>query len=515
MKGAQLITAFVLLASATQAQEAGPLSAIDWLSNSVDPNIIVSPLGSEFGTGVAPLDGAESPMVTVTPLDSGSPDLVGLLPPSMTGLPNTIWSASTESILVSLVTAERTESVPAIQDFLTVLLLAEAKPPFDAGREGNLFLARVDKLLEVGALQQAQALLEAADPQEPALFRRWFDISLLTGTEDNACATMRDAPDLAPTHAVRIFCVARGGDWDTAALILNTGIALGDIQPDDERLLVRFLETEFDDHAAPVPTPDRITPLKFRLLEAIGEPVPTATLPRAFAHADLRDVASWRSQLEAAERLARYGAVDDNVLRALYTAQRPAASGGIWDRAEAFQRFDTAIRARDPVAVAAALPAAWSAMQHARTEVPFARLYAPDLAALPLTGDAAALAFHVLLLSADYEAAALSFAATTDEDEFLSAVARGNVSSVTAKTPAQQTVFAAFSGETLVPESIADLINSQKLGEALLRTIATFGEGMTGDPVAISEALVTLRTVGLEDVARRAALQYLLLDRPS
>ena len=43
-------------------------------------------------------------------------------------------------------------------------------------------------------------------------------------------------------------------------------------------------------------------PLTFRLFETIGERLPTAALPRAFAHADLRDVAGWKAQIEAAER---------------------------------------------------------------------------------------------------------------------------------------------------------------------------------------------------------------------
>ena len=46
------------------------------------------------------------------------------------------------------------------------------------------------------------------------------------------------------------------------------------------------------------------SPLLFRLHEAIGEPLPTGALPRAYAVADLRDLAGWKPQLEAAERLA-------------------------------------------------------------------------------------------------------------------------------------------------------------------------------------------------------------------
>ena len=503
---------FVLLAGQAAAQTNAPLSAIDWLSQSVNPIPVGIPLDSGVTDPNQP-NGAAAAEVTVSPLDSASPDVVGLLPSSVTGLPQTLWSYSHESDLTTLMAGAPTESLPAVQELLVMLALAEAKPPLDAGNDGALFMARVDKLLDIGALEQAQALLEAADPVEPALFRRWFDISLLTGTEAPACKMLQDAPDLSATYAVRVFCIARGGDWDTAALILNTGMALGDLDADEINLLLRFLDADMDDGATALPIPDPVTPLKFRLFEAIGEPLTTAQLPRAFAHADLRAVASWRSQLEAAERLARYGAVDDNVLRSLYNARRPAASGGIWDRAEAFQRFDTAIRAKDPTSVATTLPAAWAAVQFARIEVPFARLFADDLMALPLTGEIGQTAFHIALLSSKYEQAAIDYIPTTTNDAFLIAVARGDVSDVSAQTVRETVVYNAFAGNAAIPEKITTLLSDQKLGEALLTAIQLIDRGIDGDSSQITDALTTLRAVGLEDTARRAAIQYILLER--
>ena len=47
-------------------------------------------------------------------------------------------------------------------------------------------------------------------------------------------------------------------------------------------------------------------------LEAIGTPLPTAPLPLAFAHSDLRHTAGWKARIEAAERLVRTGAVSAN-----------------------------------------------------------------------------------------------------------------------------------------------------------------------------------------------------------
>lgn len=510
MKKAAWITAIALFGGPAPAQDSAPMSAIDWLSRSVVPMVSGAPVDLE-PVQIEPT-GATTPEVTVVALDAPSPDVIGILPPSATGLPRRLWGNGAESTLVQSISEVPVETLPAMRDMMVMMLLAEADAPIDAGPEGRLFLARVDKLLDLGALDQAQALLEAAGPSDAEQFRRWFDITLLTGTEDKSCAALRDAPDLSPTYATRIFCIARGGDWDSAALILNTGRALGDIPPDIDALLERFLDTAGDDSGQVLTPPDRISPLVFRLYEAIGEPFATANLPRAFAFADLRPIASWRNQLEAAERLARAGDIDANVLHALYTRQTPAASGGIWDRAAAYQAVTQAIRSGDADAVAATLAPAWAAMKTARTETVFARTFAQDLLTLPLTGTTQDLAFEIALLSPLYETAAQSHIPTTVDQAFWIAVAKGDLSQVTANTRAQEVVLNGFSGATPVAPQVSQYLADGNIGQALIYCFQTFSDGLLGDPSAISAALTTLRTLGLEDTARRAALQYLLLE---
>ena len=186
------------------------MSAIEWLSRSVETAPRFEP----------PVSGnAEVPAIIVTPLDRPSKDAIGLLPADVTGLPRTIWSASDEAVLVDLVRAERADTLPALEEFLKVLMLATADPPRGAGPDGALFLARVDKLLDLGALEPAKSLIEQAEPDTAPLFRRWFDVALLTGTEDDACEVMRDTPSIAPTYPARIFCLARNGDWAAAAVL--------------------------------------------------------------------------------------------------------------------------------------------------------------------------------------------------------------------------------------------------------------------------------------------------------
>ncbi len=497
-----------LLAGPAYAQDSSPLSAIDWLSQSVEAAAPVSQ-NPRIRDEPPVAQSAASPDVTVTPLDSPSPDPVGLLSSATTGLPRALWSGSLEATLVTLVRAESMPSLPALKDFMTVLMLAEADPPLGAGPDGMLFLARVDKLLDLGALDQAQALLEEAGADTPQMFRRWFDVALLTGTESPACRVMEDRPTVAPTAAARIFCLARSGDWNAAALTLNTNRVLGDISDEEEALLSRFLDPDLYEDEPLLGPPSRVSPLVFRMREAVGQALTTPNLPLAFAHADLRSTTGWKAQLEAAERLARAGALPANTLQALYTSRTPSASGGIWDRVDAVQDFDSAISAGDADAVAETLPAAWAAMREIKAEVPFAQLYATDLARLSLTGEIGALAVTIGLLSPDYESIAQ---AATQGDPFLLALAQGRPSEATARGEKARAVQAGFAGGD-VPARLSELANGGQLGEALLRAIAMFDAGVAGDYPAVTDALAFFRSVGLEDMARRAALQLLILDR--
>lgn len=491
------------------AQDLSPMSAIDWLSMSVQtpatPPAPAAPKPKPIDEPPAST-AAGVPQVSVMSLDAPSPDPVGLLSSSITGLPHDLWAKSDTGTLVELMQTERVDTLPAVHDLMMTLLLAEADPPVGAGSDGALFLARVDKLLDLGALDPALAMLEQVDTAAPDIFRRWFDVSLLTGNENAACKEMTETPSVAPTYSARIFCTARGGDWSAAALTLNTHRVLGDITAEEEALLSRFLDPDLYEGEPDLAPPSRLSPLVFRMREAIGQGLPTARLPNAFAHSDLRNTTGWKSQLEAAERLARIGAVSENILQGQYLARTPAASGGVWDRARAVQKIDAAIIVRDANKLSEILPETWEMMKEAKLEVAFARLYGPALAALPLTGGAAQIGYNLGLLSPEYE----SIAQAADKTDFISMLAQGEPTG--ALQPMEQAIQAAFDGAEPSAELEALARNGQ-LGEALLQSIYGFDDGFSGDLQAITETLAFWRFVGLEDIARRAALQLVLLER--
>jgi hypothetical protein len=176
--------------------------------------------------------------------------------------------------------------------------------------------------------------------------------------------------------------------------------------------------------------------------------------------------------------------------------------------------LDRAIETDDAALAAEALPLAWAAMREVRLEVPFARLYGETLHGLGLEGEAGQLAHRVALLSPIYEAAARSREPVSTHEALWRAVATGEIEGARAMDPRGAAVLAGF-GDGGVPVDLQELLAQGRLGEVLLRAVASFQRGLDGDHRAVGEAIATLRAAGQEDAARRAALQFLILsDEP-
>ena len=513
------------MAQGAAAETNAPLSVIDWLDNPaplaqiprapvqrkpVKPKAIKEPAVTNSGT---------APQITTRPLDAGAPHVIGLAPPTMTGMQADIWAFSDISAVSHRISTLPDLDLPAANALLFTVLLAEATAPVGSpSAQDMLTKVRVEKLMTLGAVDPALALVEqAGGPTSPVLFDLWMQLSLLVGTEDSACGVLSRGAHLTNDTGIKIFCAARAGDWENAALTLGSAKALALLPRPTLDVLDRFLNPDVfeDSPPLPAPPPAQMDPLTFRLFESIGEPLPTGPLPRTYAFADLRDISGWKSQLEAAERLTRAGALPDNRLLGLYTDRKAAASGGIWDRVRAVQRFDAALEKGEAATVATALAVVWQQMQQAELEVSFATAFHERLARVKLTGRAAEVQARIGLLSPEYESIALgmSDAITLGETTALiRAIAAGEAAGPAPTTPLPRAIFDAFT-TPVGRDAWVEMAQNGRLGEALIATLDSLRDGARGDSRALREALGTLRALGLEDTARRASLQILLLER--
>jgi hypothetical protein len=515
------------------AAAAAPMSAIPWLSRSLDE--VERPV--ERPRARPPRLRPEDAEIAVTPLDGIALDAVGLISPEEAGLPRDLWGPSSALRVRAAILAHPDMGVPAARALFKRLLLVEADPPQAAGAGAQVLVARVDRLLERGALAEAEALIERAGAETPDLFRRMFDVGLLLNRAEPACEALRRNPQLSPTLPARIFCLARDGDWNAAEITLTLGGNMGEISDEEELALARFLDPELFEHLPPAAPPEPFTPLDFLLREAVGMPRPSGPLPPAFLHHDLADYLPMRMRITAAERLVLEDVVEPAVLFEAYRAGAPAASGGFWDRAAAVQALDAAIATGE--GIGEALLGADAALAERGLRVALARQYGRDLKELDpagLDGEARRALVELLLLAGDARAAARAAGRRAGQgaDPTLSlllalggAGTPGRLPPASAADPRLAAALEALTGRASAPgpaatpspdplvERLLELGEDGRTGEMLLAALALVGDGPQADPSALGAAVAVLDAAGQRKAARRIALETVLLARPT
>ena len=512
------------LSSPVAAQVREPLAASDWLGSALTtpppreasgwrPGLIIPPDARHPARPRPRPEGeATSGPIGVSRLDGPDVDAIGLAAAADTGLPNDFWAGTT---LPEAVTALEGPAprLPALDSAFRHVLTAQLPPPQrGAGEDGTLFLARIDALMRLGAVDLVAALIDASDTDSAAILSRRMDAALLSGDERRVCARLARQPGLAPSLAARIFCLAQAGDWASAQLALAGGRLTGTIAPDLVPLLTAFLDDSMIDEGGNLPLPDPITPLAFRLLEASGQPLPTTSLPLPFAMADLRANTGWKPRIEAAERLARAGNLDARHLRAIYSEQPPAASGGVWDRVAAMQRLEAALAQDDPAAIAAQLPPAAAAMRDGGLSAAFAQMFGADLATAHLPGPAGRLAEVLAMAAATPEAQAALASLPPSEDagqNWLRALALGQ------PLPLAGTPLDAPGAPLAEALSAPAPTTAAPYGPTFLAALRDVDAGREGDLARAANGIAALRSLGQDALARTAALQLILLPGAS
>jgi len=502
-----------LLASAVRAEP--PKSAIDWLSESLlqPPNFVISPPG-RTGHG-------QSAIITSMPLEMVSRDAAGILPPEITGFPRAIWGDLSSTEAAHLMQAMGPSAVPEVASLFKQVLLAQSNPPLDAGPEGALLLARIDTLFAMGALDEAETLILLAGVSEPQIFRRWFEISLVGQRTNAPCAALNARPSLSNDVATRTICLARSGDWNAAAITVSLAESLGQIAVDDADLLVRFLDPEMFAGLPDAGNPEPLDPITFTLREALALPRPETPLPLPYLNADLTLRTPARQRILAAERLVRASAIPPNLLFAAYRGARAASSGGAWGRAEIVQELDAALISEDDERLAEAITAAMVAFADASLLSPFAIEYGDTLAHFPPEPETGQIAPRIrrLLLLAGHPLAQWANLGPTDPPLVQFATRLASHTPIQGASPyadaLPEAIHLAFANLTPPQQDLPELmakIDAGNFAEVLLRALALLANGRDSDPQSLHEGLYLLRKLGLEDSARKVAIQLLLIE---
>ena len=512
---AAILLCALMIAPAVHSET--PRSVIPWLSDS-----LLRPPEQDAAAEpeIAPLIDQVITEIETSTLDAPLRDGVGILNTSQTGFPSNLWGQTSALRVRRLILDHPGTGVPAARKLFHEILQAETSPPPGSTGQNTVLLARIDRLMEHGQLEQAEALVELAGITSPEMFLRAFDIGLLTERSEGVCEVLRASPALSPTLPARVFCLARLGDWDAAALTLGLGHEIGEITPQQEEILARFLDPELFEGTEDPPIPSPLTTLDFVLRDAVALPRPPGNLPLAFVHLDIGEHAGLRSRIISGERMAREVALPTSVLFAAYRAGKPAASGGVWEHAAAVQTLDSAIESGDTARIVASLVKADDIFQEIGLRLNFAQDVAPRLSVLEnatLTSDERHRVYSLLMLAENWSGARRFMADNNDvNDRFFRALAEPGT-----KFPDADVLgplrLAAARGLTMpnppneTADFVAQRIDDGFFGEGVLMALDDLAGGVEIDPGDLESGLWLLRRAGLPGIARNIAAQTLIL----
>ena len=470
----------LLMAPPLWAQTDAPISAIDWLSQ---PGL--APLTEAPLVVGDPERGAELAAIDVVELDAPMEKTYGLIPSKISGVPKNFWTDLDPRMLRQILNNAPRSGLPAANDLMLRALLAET-----LGDE-TILNTRVQALIERGAMHAAYSLLGQAQIQSQERFGLFAETALLTGNVERMCRQLNLSRHLTDNEALKVYCQARVGSWNTAEVNYFTLDTLGAFTPTLSALLAVDLDPELANSLSlPNVDPNQLTALEFQLRAGAGQPIPTQGLPLKFASSDLSPSSGWKTQIEAAERLGAVGSLPAAQLLARYKSGQPSATGGVWDRVNAVQNLDLTLA--DPIIDPSdTLLAFWTILRGQGLVAPLAHAWAPLLMKFNASGDEDDILFQMQVLS------------RSNAFDFEPTMVRLQRINPHIMSESFDRLMAEFDQE--VPGSLP--FRSANV----LRAIGLITDGLEGKELALIEAVVLFRAMGLTPLAQQLAMEFMIL----
>ena len=329
-----------IVANLSYAQE--PMSAIDWLAEKInDPPV--------FYTNPSVNIKNQDEKIEIINLPSISKNSIGIYPSIKIGINFDIWKNSNEIEISNLLEKINTSDIYFLNRLFKRILLVEADPPIISNNlefSGIYFLrARILKLIEMGALDDAEVLLLDANPSsDPKLIDLWSKISFLTYRFDKFCNSVLNGYHklLDPSH--KIICLARSGDWNAAALSLATYSSIKEINSDNEKLLINYLDHEAEIEIINKAKCNIDKPIIVYLCSFSTVNNQNSNFQVKYLYNNLGRGKSIRSKIIASEELVKSGALNSSFLFSTYKIKQPSTSGGVWARAKQVQQLEDIIQ---------------------------------------------------------------------------------------------------------------------------------------------------------------------------
>ncbi len=247
---------------------------------------------------------------------------IGLISIETTKFPDDLWINSSEKVLSEKLNSMPNLSLASSIKIFKRLLLVDAQPPLNSigiKNMGYLFLlSRIDQLIDLGAIDEAEEILNYIKEPSIELMKRRIEVAFLNGRLSKTCDLANKYPNFQGMLKFKIICLVRKNDWQAAALAFSVGSSLKQFDEKEKQLLLNYLDPEIElSHPYDIEI-NNLSSSNFYLLYGNKELMPPEIIPNKYAYAfSLLGIPS-KIRTRSMEQLASNYVVNANTLFNFY-----------------------------------------------------------------------------------------------------------------------------------------------------------------------------------------------------
>ena len=420
-------------------------------------------------------------------------------------LPYYYWSWSKIEDLTLKVDSIYFEPKAQLRELIVSVLTSEMPANIEILKEANLYIARLNKLLELGQYKEAQTFINIYDPNLTLSYQQQFELNLLKGNDTLACSQSRIEGTKNNTLKQKIYCLNHEGKQSEARIVFETAKILNKIEDYDTYIIELLLNSKEFAQSYIIDIKNNLSILDYIILQKNDIKIEDKFIPTSFLFYNLSQTYDIEKKLIISEKLAKFGIISNLQLFKFYKESDIVNDKALIKRKKCVNELELSILKQSSDDIRQNLVKCLSLFQKIGLSSDFSKYYRTTVLAEVNSGWETPTSVKMLLLSKDYSSLKTEL---TENSNFNSAqsIALNNFTKLNGLTAFEKSITNVFKNPKYKAQN-ASLIDQGKIGEVIISSIILLE---SEDLNEMQDGLIALIQVGLTDVAKDIAIKFLL-----
>ena len=420
-------------------------------------------------------------------------------------LPYYYWSWSNVEDLTKKIGNLDINPKPQIRELVLSILTSEMPNDIKIAKEANLYITRLNKLLEIGNYEEAQRFIKNNDPDLRISYHQQFKLNILKGNDTLACAQFKIESSENTSLTQKIYCLDYEGKKSEAKIIYETAKTLNRISDHESLILEILLYSKEIDETNLTKNINNLSILDYVILQKNGIKIENKLIPIPLLYYNLSQISTLEKRLFTLEKLAGLGIVTNKKLFVIYLEEDNVYNAALLKRKKCINELEAALLIKKTVHIREKLTKCLLIFEKIGLSSQFSKYYREAIKNEVNDGWETPTSIKMRLLSKDYSSLGNEL---SENSNFSSAqsIAKNNFDKLNDLNANEQNIIDAFRNPKFNVQ-IAAMIDQGKIGEVIISSIKLLESGNSTD---FYNGLVALIQAGLIETAKDIAIRTIL-----